>query len=81
MMGCYGDMMGGWMWFGGLLWFALIAGGIALIVWVTARGATRGTGSTPRADDQALSTLRERFARGEIDDAEYRQRRQTLDAD
>jgi putative membrane protein len=81
MMGCNGDMMGGWMWFGSLLWFALIAGGIALIVWVIARGAASGTRTAPPADDRALSTLRERFARGEIDEAEYRQRRQTLDAE
>jgi putative membrane protein len=81
MMGCGGDMMGGWMWFGGLLWFALIAGGIALIVWVIARGAVSGTRTTPLADDRALSTLRERFARGEIDEAEYRQRRQALEGE
>lgn len=81
MMGCDGDMMGGWMWFGGLLWFALIAGGIALIVWVVARGSSSGTRSAPTVDDRALSTLRERFARGEIDEAEYRQRRQALESE
>lgn len=81
MTGCGGDMMSGWMWFGGLFWFLLIAGGIALIVWVVARGASGGTDTVPRADDRALSTLRERFARGEIDEAEYRQRRQALEAE
>ena len=84
MMGCGGDMMGGWMWFGGLLWFLLIAGGIALIVWVIARGSSSGAPSVPRGamgDDRALSVLRERFARGEIDETEYRQRRQALDTE
>ena len=81
MMECDGDMMMGGMMLGGLLWFLLIAGGIALIVWVIARGAGSGTRSGPRDDDRARSTLRERFARGEIDEAEYRQRRQALDVE
>lgn len=81
MIGCGGDMMGGWMWFGGLLWFALIAGGVALIVGVITRGTSSGARLAPMADDRALSTLRERFARGEIDEAEYRQRRQALEGE
>ncbi len=81
MMGCNGDMMGGGMWIAGLLWFLLVAGGLALIVWAIARGSASGTRSVPAGDDRALSTLRERFARGEIDEAEYQQRRQALDAD
>lgn len=81
MMGCNGDMMGGGMWLAGLLWFGLVAGGIALVVWVIARGAASGARPDPRGDDRALSTIRDRFARGEIDEAEYRQRRQALDSD
>ena len=84
MMGCGGDMMGGWMGFGGLLWFMLIAGGIALVVWAITRGASGGVRSVPqesRGDDRALVVLRERFARGEIDEAEYRQRRQALEGE
>lgn len=70
--------MMGWWWLGGLLWFILIAGGIALVVWAIARG----TGSSRQVQygdgDRALATLRERFACGEIDEGEYQQRRRVL---
>lgn len=71
----------GWMWFGGLLWFVLIGGGIALIVWSVARGARGGDQPRRSEDDRALALLRERFARGEIGEDEYRERRVILDRD
>jgi len=63
--------------FGGLmmlLWFALLVGLIVLIV--------RWLGGAPRrhASPDALDTLKQRFARGEIDTAEFEERSQQLRA-
>ena len=81
----YGDMMGwgwggGWSWFGifhMLLWWALI---IVAIVVLARWGFTGGSGYSGRhqAEDRALSILRERYARGEIDKAEFEARRRDL---
>ena len=77
----YGGMMGygwhGWL-FGPLmmvLWIAVIAGIVVLVVrWLGGgRPQQAGSGSSARA------ILDERFARGEIEEAEYRARRQALD--
>ena len=60
--------MGWWGWF---LWPVLLllggAGAYALL-----RGGDGG------GSDDALSALRERYARGDIDDEEFERRRQTL---
>ncbi len=75
--GCCGGAMGFWMVLGVLIWFLLIAGGIWLLVWAFRRRTT-----TPPAnsapEDNAMTLLRERFARGEIEEAEYRERRHLL---
>ena len=70
---------GGWggMAFGGfmmLFWFALLVGLIVLIV--------RWLGGTPRrnASRDALDTLKQRFARGEIDTGEFEERSRQLRA-
>jgi putative membrane protein len=68
------DMMGGW--FGGvlmmLLMLALVVGAVVL--------ALRLLGYAPagRSSGRALDILNERFARGEIDRAEYEDRRRAL---
>jgi len=70
---------GGWagMAFGGLmmlLWLALIVTLIVLLVrWLG--GATRRT-----SDRDALDTLKQRFAQGEIDGAEFEERARRLRA-
>ncbi len=71
--------MGGWggMAFGGLMmlfWFVLLVGLIVLIV--------RWLGGTPRwkAGLDALETLKQRFARGEIEAAEFDERSRQLQA-
>ncbi len=79
-----GNMMGnmmGWMWLGGLFWLVLVAGGIALVVWAIARGSSGGRQAIPAGDDRARAILRERFARGELSEPEYRQMRQALDSE
>ena len=70
MMGGYGMGFG----FGGffmLLWWALIIVGIvALVKWL---GHPHSPGS-----DKALEILRERYARGEINDEEFQKRKREL---
>ncbi|MNR75539.1 hypothetical protein D3C72_61720 [compost metagenome] len=81
MHGCmwgYGPM--GWGWFmmllASLFWIAVLA----LIVVVIMRlwpGSSTFQSSTPR-EDEALSILRQRYARGEIDSEEFERKRREL---
>ena len=77
MMGGYGYGYAGWWGLIMLLfWLLVIAGGVALVVWLV----RQGQGSHPAAggDDRALATLRERYARGELTQDEFEQMRRTL---
>ncbi|MCE3272727.1 MAG: hypothetical protein K0S57_3124 [Ramlibacter sp.] len=69
-----GSWAGGWGWFGllHLAWWLLLIAGAVLLVRALAGG---GWGAR---HDSALQILRERFARGEIDAAEYAERRKQL---
>ena len=82
-MGQYGEMGTGGVWGGfgllaalGLLLalLAVVALGLYLLVRLAREGALVGEPT----DDAALATLRERFARGEIDAEEYEERRGRL---
>jgi putative membrane protein len=73
-----GGMMGG-MWLAGLFWLLVIGGGIALVVWAILRGTGSGGSRDGGQADRSLDILRERYARGEIDESEYREMRRTLD--
>ncbi len=65
----------GWMAVGHLLWWALVVVAIvALLRWTRGRDPQRPSAGP----DRALDTLRERFARGEIDAEEYEARRRVL---
>jgi len=77
----WGDMMGwgsGWGFFGALhmvlWWLLLILGIVVLAKWLFGSGAQerRGTGGN------ALEILKERYARGEIDKAEFEQKKRDL---
>jgi putative membrane protein len=57
-----------------LFWAAIIVG----IVWLVMWAARMFPGRTHAAADSALAILNERFARGEIDQAEYEQRKAAL---
>lgn len=74
MMGGYG-MPGGYG-FGGLfmiVWWVLIIIGIVMLVkWLANSKGLRGGNS------KALDTLNERYARGEIDEQDYKQRKSDL---
>jgi len=73
----FGDHMSGWAWvfmgFGSVLfWAALIIGIVALVRHLSGSNQLGGGRTT------AEELLAQRFARGEIDEAEYRQRLATL---
>lgn len=84
MMDRYGSMIGwGWMW---IFWALIVIG--AVLLGIVLINLLRGRGSRPEADsnrhDSAASTmtarqiLEQRYARGEIDTAEYRERLENL---
>ena len=69
-----GDHMGsGWWWVMGIGWLVFLAAIVVLVVALTRQD--RGPVSTRRP---AHDVLDERFARGEIDEEEYRRRRDAL---
>lgn len=60
-----------------LLWWTLLVIGIALVVhWLSRNSAHRS--SKPADGDRAQAILRERYARGEIDKAEFDTRKRDL---
>ena len=65
----------GWTWLGGLLWLIVLGALVGLIVWLV----VRNTGQRPTAPHgDARRILAERFARGEIDEDEFRRRSELL---
>ena len=77
-----GMMMGNWGmgWFGMIFmmifWVLVIVGIVYLIRWLiqsTSRGQAGGS-----SDNRALEILKERYARGEIDSAEFEAKRKDL---
>lgn len=77
MMGGYG-MTGGFG-FGGIfmiLWWALIIVGIVVLVkWLA---TSFGAGGRSGGGSKALDLLKERYARGEIDEQEFQMRKRDL---
>jgi len=84
MMFWYGNGMSGWgyvlMSVSMVLFWALVIAGVIALVRYLGRSSqhTRDSGTTHPAPEQVLA---ERFARGDIDDEEYRRRLETLRAD
>jgi putative membrane protein len=73
-MGTHGNW--GWIGMGGMpVWGLVLIAIPALVLYAI---ATRIGGSGDAPSDDALSMLRERYARGEIDDEEFETRRQQL---
>jgi len=79
MMGGYG-WMAGWMW----VWPVLIVAGLAVLVYLGTLLTRRRQGSSraePHESTSGMSAgriLDERYARGEIDEDEYRRRKNNL---
>lgn len=84
MMFWYGNGMGGWgyvlMSVSMILFWALVIAGVVALVRYLGRSSqhSHGSGAARSTPEQVLA---ERFARGDIDDEEYRQRLETLRAD
>ena len=76
-------MMGGYAFGGGilmLLFWALVIGGIALLVFrLLGPGPAATAPGGPSAADRALDILRERYARGEISKEQFDQARKDLE--
>lgn len=75
----YGTQMGGWGWIGGvgmiLVWILVVVGLVVLIRYLAAKARTDGPGS--RSDP--MDIVKERYAKGEIDEAEFEQKRRNLE--
>ncbi len=71
MMGGWG---GGWMW----IWPVLVLVGLAILAYVGVRLAQGGRSAPPGSSSTARQILDDRYARGEIDEDEYRRRRAML---
>jgi putative membrane protein len=87
MQGQHWADMDGWSWGWGLagmtmmiLFWVLVIVGLVLVVRSFTRDAAATSGSAQRAD-RAFGILRERYARGEIDEAEYEARLRRLEID
>lgn len=67
----------GWVWFavGHVLWWTLLIVAIVVLLRFALRRRAAPSAATP---DRALELLRERFARGEIDEQEFEARRRVL---
>jgi len=66
----YENMMGGWFG-GGIMMIVFWALFIALIVWVVREVGGRHSHSQSHSSSQALTILKERYARGEIEKGEF----------
>jgi putative membrane protein len=67
------DLFGGAMGLWGLLWMGLL---IAVPLYIVYALLNRGSGGN---EEQSLSVLRERYARGELSDDEFERRRNQLE--
>jgi putative membrane protein len=72
----YGWHDGSW----GIVWMVMSWVAIVVLVWVIALAIRHEAGGADRRRDP-VEILQKRFARGEIDEAEYRSRLNVLEAD
>lgn len=79
----YGSQMGAWGWLGPIMmvlfWGLLIVGLVVLIRYFTVRTRNESGTGTSRSGGAALEILRERYARGDIDKAEFEEKKKTLE--
>lgn len=74
-----GGGMGGWgsLAFLGPLVGLLLVGGLVYLLW-TATGGSRSASNSDGTPGDAMETLRDRYARGEIDDEAFEKRARKL---
>jgi putative membrane protein len=70
-------MGGGWWWVMGIGWLIFL-GLLVTLAYLLVRHSTGRAGGGQERQSRAEDLLAERFARGEIDESEYRARRDTL---
>lgn len=70
----------GAMGYGFVFWLLMLVILLAVVGWLVSGSAQR-SGSRQTGEDAALEALRLRFARGEIDEEEYKRRRQLLEGE
>ncbi|WP_331772428.1 hypothetical protein OG948_53900 (plasmid) [Embleya sp. NBC_00888] len=68
------DEDNGWMWVWGSLLMLLLIAVIVAVVWLLARGPSLGHRASESRGSSATEVLALRYARGEIDTQEYRER-------
>jgi putative membrane protein len=70
-----GHMGGGWWWVMGIGWLVFLAAIVVIVVLFMRRSDHRGADAARSGPENVLA---ERLARGEIDEDEYRRRRDAL---
>ena len=72
MMGGFGGIAIIWI----ILWLLIIVGGILVVMFILRNNNKHRNWST---SSSALNILKERFARGEIDESEYKEKKEVLE--
>lgn len=70
-----GAGMGGWMLLNMVVSFVLILGIVLLVAWAVQRAGKSGFG---RTEDSAVEILKKRYARGEINKAEFEEKKRDI---
>jgi len=74
MHGLYGMSWGMGMGFGWIIGLIILI----IMLWLITRGVNSGNPSSPQQSKSALETLKERYARGEIDKDEYLEKKKMI---
>ena len=73
----HNGMMWGFGWWGMMFfWILIIIGVVLLVKWILEHGKIEKKAS--EGDESALDILKKRYARGEIDQAEFEQKKKDL---
>ncbi|WP_439681256.1 SHOCT domain-containing protein [Embleya sp. MST-111070] len=70
----------GWNWVWGSVMMLLLIAVIVAVVWLLVRNTSHGRGTPEPTGSSATEVLAQRYARGEIDTEEYRERLAVLTA-